>query len=179
MSEILKHFRRRRRRSRIPHGLLVSVSMMLLAVVLMSVLFALPASAKMKDFRMPRTENGVVTDSDGIIDSDGIASDIPDASDLIPDATDLIPDGSAATEGPNGGSDALDPTVTSEGETSSLGTTAENTTAAGTTTANTTAGDGIMGMDTRGWVIAIVILALVVLVIVILVWWATGTKRRD
>ena len=173
MRYILTKLRRGRRRHRIPHGLLVSAALMVTLVITMTVaasLFAIPASAKMRDhIPMPRTEDGIVTDGDGIIDSDGMAGDIPDV-------TDLLPGGS----GMNEGSDALDPVVSGTEGARDSGTTAESTTEKATTAESTNmVEDAADSMGISPWIVGLIILAVVAVIIVIIIRFASGTRGKD
>ena len=174
MDYIMMKLRRVRRKNRVPHGLLVSAAMMLMLVTVLSVsLLAVPASAKVR-ITMPRTEDGIVTDDDGIIDSSGIAGDVPEMTDL------LTNDGSAGTEG----SDALDPV------TSDTGTTAESTTGSATTDRVTTDGattdgattgmmdDAADAMGVSPWVIGLILIAVLAVVVILIVWWVSGSRKH-
>lgn len=176
MRYLIERLRRGRRRNRIPYGLLVSVGLVLLLTL---TLLALPASAK-GGMRMPRTGDGIVTDGDGIIDSSGIAGDVPDV-------TDLLPDGSMNDTATGEGSDALDPTVSGTG-TAESGTDGGTSEPSGTVTgapkpnkpsATTDAVDNAAdAMGVAPWVIGLILLALIVGIVILVVWWATGSRRR-
>lgn len=174
MRYILTKLRRGRRRNRIPHGLLVSVAtvtVLVLTLTLSCALFALPTSAEMR-MRMPRTDDGIVTDGDGIIDSDGPMG-------TTPDLTDMLPNGSG-TEG----SDALDPTESGTGIGTESGTevvTDAPTTDKGTTAESTTGTVDNVADETgiSPWVVALVLIAVIVTAIILVVWWMSGRKRMD
>ena len=181
MRYLIERLRRGRRRNRIPHGLLVTAAMtLILAVTLMlsASLLALPASARSR-IRMPRTGDGIVTDGDGIIDSTGIAGDVPDVTDLLPDGS--MNDVESGT-GTGEGSDALDPTVSGTGESGSdAGTTDPETTKKETTRADATTNavdDAADAMGISPWVIGLILLAVIVGVVILIVWWATGSRRH-
>ena len=157
---------RSRRRRRVPCGLLVSVASALLIALTLTAsaaLFTLSASAKI-DVGMPRTGDGTVTDSDGIIDSDGPMGDVPEMTDMLPDGTD----------GRTEGSDALDPTVS--------GTDGASDTAAVTTQRAPGTTDMVEGAaDNLGispWLLGVILLAIVVAVIILIIRWASGPRRR-
>ena len=145
----------------------MNISKKALLAALAATTLTLSASAAI-DVRMPRTEDGIVTDGDGIIDSDGIASDMPEMSDLLPD-------GSGGE-----GSDALDP---ADSGTATV-TTAEETTEKVTesVTARETTGvieDAADGMGIRPWVVVLILIAVVSVVIALVVWWLSDKNGRD
>lgn len=161
MSLFMTKWIRSRRRRRVPCGLLVAtMSAVLLVLVLTAAVgtFTVSASAKI-GIGMPRAGDGTVTDSDGIIDSDGPMSDVPDVTDLIPDGTgsDTADSTERGTEVlPNGG------TVTTERTD-------------GTTNAVEDAADG---MGINPWLLGVILLAVVVAVILLIIRWAAGPRRR-
>lgn len=160
MNHIRINLRRMRRRNRIPSRLLAAVSSSLLLLVLMMSLLALPASAKNR-MRMPRTDNGVVTDGDGIISSDdGITDMLPDVGDAITDGIeDILPDGSDG--------------VTTAGETSAVTTSHVTTNHAGNETV-----DDARDNNMLAWIIGLVVLAGVVVAIVLIIRFASGSRRE-
>lgn len=170
MDFIKLKLRRLRRRNRIPHGLLVSVSAMLAAIVLTATLgatlLALPASAK-TDFRMPRTEDGIVTDGDGVIDSGAV-------SDMLPNGTDMMPDGDGSAEG-----ESIIPDVSSGDtvESGEVSTTDAPTDSATTDRETAGMGDDVAENNTLAWVIGLVALAAVVIAIVLIIRWATNSRK--
>lgn len=160
MRYILTKLRRGRRRNRIPYGLLVSA--VLLSVFLAVSLLVLPASA-----RMPKTSDGRVTDGDGIIDSDGVAGDVPPVTDLIP---------GMSTDAESG---VKDP-VTTERVTDPVTETTARVTE-GVTTRPVTSEVGGAGNTASGispWVIAFLIFAVIVAAVVVVIWWTMGRERR-
>ena len=166
--------RRGRRRNRIPYGLLASVALSMLVVLTVTLsagLMSLPTSAK--NHRMPRIEgsNGVVTDGDGIIDSNGIAGDIPEVTDLIPQ----MPNGRTGNEG----SDALDPAAGDvTGETNAPETSTPVTSERTTDATTTDMIEEMTGSDTATWIIGAAILAVVVIAIVLIIRFASAPRRR-
>lgn len=165
MRYILTKMRRVRRSRRIPHGLLVAAVMavLVLTMTLSMSLIAIPASAEMRDFRMPRTDSGVVTDHDGIIQS----GDMLDTSDAK--GTEAHPDSNTT----NNGTDILDPNTTD--------TAGGTTTDKAPVTSNAVSDmvdDVANGTGMAPWVVGLIILAVVIGIIILIVWWVSGSRRR-
>ncbi len=165
MDFIKTRLRRMRRRNRIPRRIFASVGASVLLLVLSLTLLTLPASAK-NGMRMPRTENGVVTDGDGIINSGDSASDmLPEIGDAVSEGlSEMLPDSSS-----NGGSTVTSPVTQAPG--------------AGTTATPDSSGNGDMADDGAGnmiaWIIGLVVLAGVVIAIVLIIRWASSSRRED
>ena len=163
--------RRLRRRNRIPHGLLVSVSAVCAVAVVAAMfamsLLALPASAK-NGMRMPRTEDGIVTDGDGIIESGDV---LPEGSDLVPDGSESSPMGDGSANG-----ESIVPDVSESGS----GAMTTDTARPSQSTDQTTTGmidDVVEESNAIAWVIALAILAAVVIAVILIIRWASGSRR--
>lgn len=142
----------RRRNRRIPHGLLVTLSMVTACILLMTVLL-LPVSA-----RMPRLDprDGAATDQDGIIDGSG---------ENLPEMVESAMDGSGSMSG----TDAPDAATTVPRGTGT------NAVEGAVSTAEAMAEDA-MG-NAGGWLVGLLIFGIVIVIAVVIIWWATGRKK--
>lgn len=176
MDYIKMKLRRLKRRNRIPHGFLVSVSAVCAVLVLTALigtsLLALPASAKM-GMRMPRTEDGIVTDGDGIIESGDM---LPEGSDIPPAVSDMIPDGDGSAEGESILPDGTGSDTESESGTLTTDTTGQSQTTDGATTTGAM-DDVVEESNAIAWVIGLVVLAAVVIAVILIIRWASGARR--
>ena len=163
MRYILTRLRRSRRKNRIPHGLLVSA--VLLTLLLTFSVLVLPASARM---RTPKASDGQVTDGDGIIDSDGVAGEVPPVTDLIPG---MSTDAESGVKDPMTTERVTDPVTETTARVTEGVTTRPVTTAAADGAGNTAGG-------IAPWVIAFLIFAVIVTAIVVVIWWTMGRDRR-
>ena len=162
MDFINARLRRMRRRNRFPGRIFAAVALSVLLFTLTVSLLILPASAKNK-MRMPRTDDGIVTDEDGIIGSGDATSD------MIPEIGDSVSEGI----------DNMLPSLSTDG---SSRETAPVTQAPGAGTTNVPESSGAMDENgavgnTIAWIIGLVVLAGVVIAIVLIIRWASGNRR--